>query len=104
MEGRDREKDVCLDLLRELSIYNSLSCLRGLSVNVMDALSVWWRFSVVIVNLGSLKPPRAWAIWQNILLSCFDPHTWTIEELQHSMHTFQVKNAMSTQALLHTRN
>lgn len=67
--GRQRQSErcLCLDLLRELSIYNSLSCLRGLGVNVMDALSVWWRFSVVIVNLGSLRPRRAWATWQNIL-------------------------------------
>lgn len=49
--GRKRERYLCLDLHGELSIYNSQSCLRGLGVNVMDALSDYWRFSV----LGSFR-------------------------------------------------
>lgn len=82
VEGWDREKDVwCLDVRKELSIYNSPSCLTGLGVNVTDV-----SFSLLKIHcswtFGSSGPLWAWAALLHVLLWSFDPHTRILKEPQ----------------------
>lgn len=47
-----RRKTPVLPLLWKPSIYNSQSCLKALGVNVIDALSVCWRFRIHFLVFG----------------------------------------------------
>lgn len=76
MEGkterwRDIERDVSGWIFQgKLSIYNSQSCLRDLSVNVMDSPSASSRLSGIF--LGSFRLFCEWTIPTNVLWCFFD--------------------------------